>query len=381
MPKKIHQLVLHRPQLDWRVRLGVLAGLILLAGAAGYVVYWETPTSAATVSRPFPLWKWEHKGQWDYTVLLKPNILYNDVREMGPNLTYFQALTEGIEAQFSYVFNSDQPARIEGTYDVTADITETNNLWTKSFPVSPETPFLVEAEDNYSVKLDITVDREFYEERLAEINRETGFTAAAILTYTAHVKVTASTAHGSVRELVDPTLIVPLFATGTYSLEGTHSKGRSGVVTGTEQVTIPGKPGKIQRYLPAVGGVDLAGVLFPGDTDESTRYVPFVGLVILVAVAFGIVTKNKPVTGGPVAREARSIQRKYRKRIVQTDPTGADLPGQEVVPLTSIQDLVRVSNELLKPIVYSGHPNPGDSHLYYVVDSTTRYEFRLDARG
>ena len=381
MPMTMRPLVLQRPQLDWRVRLGVLAGFMLLAVVAGYAVYWETPTPGTTVTRPFPLWKWDHKGQWDYKVLIKPNLLYDDVREMGPNLTYFQALTEGIEARFTYVFNSDQPARIEGTYDVTVDITETNDLWTKSFPVVLETQFLVEAGENYSVELDIAVDREFYEERLAEINQETGFTATALITYTAHVNVTASTVHGNVSELVAPTLVVPLLATGTYTLEGVPRQGRSGVVSGYDPVTIPGNEGKIRRYLPVIAGTDLAGILFPGDAGEPVRYFPLVGAVILLAVMFALATKNKPVTDSKVARQARSIQRKYRKRFVEADPTEPNLPGQEVVPLTSIEDLVRLSNELLKPMVHHGHPNPGNSHLYYVVDGSTRYEFRLESNG
>ena len=378
MPKMMRPLVLQRPQLDWRVRLGVLAGFILLAAVAAYAVYWETPTPGTTVTRPFPLWKWDHEGQWDYTVLIKPNLLYDNVREMGPNLTYFQELTEGIEARFTYVFNSDQPARIEGTYDVTVEIAETQDLWSKSFPVIPETSFLVEAGESYTVQLDVPVDREFYEERLAEINQETGFNAKAILTYTAHVNVTASTAHGKIREAVAPTLIVPLLATGTYTLDGVPNKGRSGVVSGSDKVTIPGKKGKIRRHLPVVGGINAAGILFPGDPTGPARYLPLVGVVFLLAATFALATKNKPVTDSPVARQARSIQRKYRKRFVEADPTEPGLPGQEVVPLTSIQDLARLSNELLKPMVHHGHLNPSNSHLYYVVDGITRYEFRLE---
>jgi hypothetical protein len=43
-----------------------------------------------------------------------------------------------------------------------------------------------------------------------------------------------------------------------------------------------------------------------------------------------------------------------------------------------MDDLARVSEELLKPIIYANSEARGGTHLFYIVDGTTRYEYRLE---
>ena len=330
-----------------RVRWAVLLGLIVLTGVVAYLVAYQAgPTPATKTTREVPAWSWNHKAGWDYTVFLKPNTLFDGARELGAGLTYFDALTEGIQARFSYVFSSDQPARIEGTYEVTADVAETKALWKKSFPVIPETPFLVEEGDAYTVELDIPMDRDFYRDRLAEINRETGLEANADLIYTAHVTVAATTTHGEVSGLANPTLTIPLGLTGSFSLGGEGQIVRSDLIQRSEEVTIPGRRGRRPLFLAIAGALGL------------------------VAVLFAQATTDRVLAEHPVDREARRIRRKYRKRIVYADAGEPGLPGQEATPLASIEDLVQVSNDLLKPIVYYRHSSPGNSYLFYIVDGS-----------
>jgi hypothetical protein len=45
------------------------------------------------------------------------------------------------------------------------------------------------------------------------------------------------------------------------------------------------------------------------------------------------------------------------------------------IALKSIEDLIKIADELAKPVIFQ-EPEPGrDLYLYYVLDGTTRYQY------
>ena len=55
----------------------------------------------------------------------------------------------------------------------------------------------------------------------------------------------------------------------------------------------------------------------------------------------------------------------------------ASNPGEILVPVISMEDLINLSDSLFKPVIHI-HPSvPGDPHEYYVSDGTTRYRYVL----
>ena len=99
--------------------------------------------------------------------------------------------------------------------------------------------------------------------------------------------------------------------------------------------------------------------------------------------ALGSVARPRPEVrrDDQLDREARRIRRKYRKRMARARPGGNGLPGLEVVVVASMEDLGRISEELLKLIIYSGPSDPEGQHVFYIVDGATRYEHRLTGEG
>lgn len=174
-----------------------------------YLVYRAFQDPATKVYR-VPVWGWVHWGEWDYSVFLKPNNIY-DTGELGPGLVYYENLVEGVEARFSYNFTTDTPAHIEGWYQVTADLVAGELLRERTLIV-PRTPF--EAGDGYSVNVTfaVPVDREAHRTRVTELADETGVQAdeAPTVTYTAHVEAGAFTETEDILQVLEPTLVVPL---------------------------------------------------------------------------------------------------------------------------------------------------------------------------
>lgn len=339
--------------LDGRWRRGIILGLGLLAVVSGYVAFqaFRTPLRATS---PVPVWRWAHWGQWDYTVALKPNSIYPTL-ELGPDLTYYQALVQGIQARFFYGFRADAPVRIEGWYQVTA-LLEAESLPAEAYVVIPKTPFLqADSSARFTLEVEVPAQRELFQKRLEELAAATGLRSPAkpTVTYMAHVEATASDSAGSTAaEVLKPTLAIPLSGE-TFTITGDRSKSQNGAIRRPQEVAVPGLA---QRRAYSLGAAGLLGLL---------------------AVAFALLTRPRPGQADPVAREARRLCRHYRKRLAVAGSGQADVLGGQVVSLASMADLARVSDELLKPIIYAAPTPAGGPHLFFIVDGAICYQYRL----
>lgn len=277
---------------------------------------------------------------------------------------------EGIEARLSYTFATDAPASsatVRGWYQVTSELAA-GELLRERVEVVPRTAFgpaaFEEEGASLGLELALPVDRRAFLARLEAIAAETGVPVGddPTVTYTARVEVRATGPQRETRQILEPALAVPL--TGdTFSISGDRDVADNGVIRRSEERPRPGVGARRRNTLVASGLVALLAPLFALATVSGPR--------------------RQPSTENALARQARSIRRKYRKRLAQVlppeGPASPALPGAEVVPLGRMDDLARVSEELLKPIVYRGPVAPDHAHLFYVVDGVTRYEFELGA--
>ena len=349
-----------RIPLSGQVRLAIVLGLALLVLFPAYLSLraFQTPTS---VTHRVPVWGWVSYAEWDHTVFFKPNAS-SGTGAPGPGETYDDSLVEGITIRLTGAFITDVPARIEGWYEVTAEL-DAGELLGERYLVTPRTPFLQERGTSLSLELELPVDRDLFRRRVEEVAAETGASAPAevTLTYTAHVEAEAAAAGESVRQVLEPTLVVPL-AGDTFAISGDRSRSADGVVRRAEERPAPGV---VARRVYSLLGTGVAALL------------PLLALL-------GTVARPRPPED-PLVREARRLRRKYRKRIAEADAGGPfdsaqdrlELSGEQAVPLASMEDLARVSDELLKPIVYAGPAGADGPHLFFVVDGAVRYEYRL----
>ena len=374
-------------QIDKRVRLTILLVLVLAVAVPAYVAFEEFRKSNDPVvvspPPPPPLWGWVNWGGWDYSVLIKPNDI-NIATVLGPGEEYYDALVEGIKARFSYTMATDAPARIEGWYEIATDLALGDQFSEHSLVV-PRTFFVEQDGTNVSLELDIDIDREKHLNRLQQIAQQAGLNLAEepVVIFTATVNVNVVADGGSTNQTVSPTLIVPLRGSPAFTVSGERSVYDNGVVR-SKSVEIPAvsesaKAGKLYSLM----GVVLAALL-PVVFGLSTTSSPRNGST---AAAITVHGENEPLAESeqrnpPVSqdnqpdREIRRIKRKYRKRIAQ-GKAGEWLPGREAVPVESMDDLVRVADEVLKPIIYSVPVRTGEPHVFYTIDGPTRYEFRV----
>jgi hypothetical protein len=84
----------------------------------------------------------------------------------------------------------------------------------------------------------------------------------------------------------------------------------------------------------------------------------------------------KPVEVSQAEKEVRKAKKKYGGFLVE-----ATVNGEKTVSVDSMEDLIKVANELGKPIVHQGRSASEGSHAYFVFDSGTRYQYLLTTRS
>ena len=96
------------------LRLGSLVGACLLLIAAAFGV-WRAFSLPASTEQPIALVNYEHRGEFDYLVYLKPNSLYGplqsqqEVTQEETVPVFFRNIIDEAWLAFSYNFSCSQP--------------------------------------------------------------------------------------------------------------------------------------------------------------------------------------------------------------------------------------------------------------------------------
>ena len=100
------------------------------------------------------------------------------------------------------------------------------------------------------------------------------------------------------------------------------------------------------------------------------------GIIFLLILIASMVFYNqtKPAELPLFEKEAIAIGKKYADRIAKA---GSQTPvvGENIIFLGSIDDLVKVADELGRPIIHQPPNTTEKQHTYYVIDGTTQYQY------
>jgi len=314
----------------------------------------------------------EAQGSFDYTIYLEENSLYETSTLKPPATTPYappeqktlgvgpvipSELVDRMETSYYYEFQASRPVT-----DLAEEVTITAtlgspDLWSKSFVLVPST------RETGSFRVDFPVDIVYLNELLENIRTETGTAGEAYnLVIEAFVHVTARTDYGPIDEVFTQTLSTELGG-GTLRWNEELELKQEGAIT-TTHIT----PNS-NRYL----GLSVDGV-------KTTSLI--LGLIFLAIFVVSLVfyQKTKPAELPLFEKEAISIGKKYADRIAQAS-SQTPLASDKIIPLGSIEDLVKVADELGKPIMHQPPTNSERQHTYYVIDGATQYQYIITKRS
>ncbi len=269
---------------------------------------------------------------------------------LEPGQIDFINLIDKMNVNFAYHFQADKPVdNLKLRVDVVANLVATQS-WSKSFD-------LLQTAENGNFNLDLPIDIAGYASTIQSINSETGASPASYnLTITVNIHATGETSYGPIDETFSPAL------TGTIT----------GNVLNWAPILTDSKNGAINRVTTTANKVLGLSV-----RTASVIFIIFsVIFMILLAAIILYYLKNRGQNFSSFDVEIQKIQKSYGARIAESkdNPVANNI---NPVPMNSIGDLLKIADELGKPVIHQSEGPSGDIQLYYVIDGNTCYQYSL----
>lgn len=328
-----------------RAALLVVSGLLFAASLYGIYFMYHKPV---LIEKSVPVYSYEQKGNLTYNVQLKPNDIYGTA--VGPGQTYFTKLVNSIDTNCSYRFTADKNAFMKVAYSIIATV-DAPKMWKKDFILVPETVLNAQGK-TISFNRDFQVDLAYFNAYLKAINEQLGSSAREPkLVIRADISLEAVTEEGTVREALIPTMIVPL-SSGDFKIGGELSPLENGSFTKTRQIADP----TIQRKrMISIITASVLGLLF---------------------MFFSFLTRSKQKEDNQ-QQKIDWIWRMYGDHMVKVQEDVLMFDDFLVIPLGSPEELVKVADELSKPVIYQAPDDPERLPALFVIDGLTAYKYSI----
>ncbi len=306
------------------------------------------------------------RGTFDYTIHLEENSLYKTDTLKPPESTPYVTpeqktlgvgpvipydLVDRMDTSYYYSFQASRPIEVI-TEEITITATlESPDIWSKTFILLPST------RQTGDFSIDFPVDIVYLNELLSAIRGETGSAGENYnLIIEAFTRFTAETEFGPIDEVFTQTLSTEMGG-GTLTWNEELQMTQEGAITTTRIIPNP------SRYLGlSAGGVKMTSLIL--------------GLIFLMLFIASLVFYNKfkPAELPMFEKEALAAGKKYSDRIAEAS-SQTPMAGEKIISLGSIDDLVKVADELGNPIIHQPPTAAEKQHTYYVIDGTTQYQY------
>lgn len=316
------------------------------------------------------------EGWFDYEVYLNYNKLYDSgilrseplpvapapepptppstpipLQELGPGLVYFTRIIDSVEASFSYQFDCDKPLSEQSEEVEITAIIENPGKWSKSIVLVPKT------RQTGDFIISFPIDLDYFNEVIDAIEEETGVRGGSYnLKIQAAVHTAAKTGLGDIDEVYSQFLEGKL--EGNILTFGEElSQSQSGSIVGAVTPTAPEESGWKTSWL---GGLS----------------VPWLGGLVVALLALGYLGWNQArlrLAGISAAEiQAARAKKKYKQALVDIEELPKVKPNEIIIPLNSLDDLVRIADDLVKPVL---HQVEEGRHIYCTIDGDVRYQY------
>lgn len=311
------------------------------------------------------------KGKVSYGIKLKPNILYStDTLDEGG--IYLSEFVDSIDAGFKYDFNGESEAAIKGKYGITAAVegyyTETNNyapqtgteaqkkaepktVWRKEYTLVPETA-IDQKTKNLSISKDISFKYSDYNDFALKVIELSKYKVSTKLVVSMNVSTQIQTDKGTIEDISAQSFELALGGSN-FNIIKNELAEKPGSIEEVKKIRIP--PDKYLLVACAVG----AGVLL---------------LALLFVIIF---TRAAP----DISEHLRLVNRIFKKYSNRMAVLCGELKydGSCLRHVRTMEDLVRIADEMQKPIIYKFSENIINISQFFVFDGNWTYLFDLKA--
>lgn len=331
----------------------ISAVLVVCIGVLGIFIL-KNSKHAATTQQERIKYQYTYGTGVDYAVNLKPNILYEE-NKLLEDQTYIAEFINNISANFRIKFEGQGDADIQGEYSVIAQITGythqeevKKDIWKKEFVLAEPKAF--EGKETYNLEKAITINFHQYNALSKAIIEASKVNIPVELRVTMRGNLVATNAHGTINKPIETSLILPL-GSNYFTISKAGVGENVEAIKEIAQVPMPTSKKVVGLYI---GGIILAGLLLAG--------------VWLLTSA--------PTEEDLRRRDINKILTAHGSRMVGVDEI-IETSYKEDYEVGNIEDLVKIADELEKPLIYQYSKEVLDIDRFYVMDQEVRYSYRV----
>jgi hypothetical protein len=306
---------------------------------------------------------YEQQGNFAYTISLKPNSLYTAgtlkspapeapgvLRKIAVASSYNSENINRMDVIFTYIMTAD------GAVDNLDHQIEINGVLSNLDGPQADFSFLPLQHYDKDVTKTLSVDTDLIYDMIMKLEgvadrKDIG--TSYQLTVTAKMRTTAKVGSKTIDKSATNTIPIT-FTSGSVVWPTKTSTSLADTIKEVESV-----PNKTRSAVITTGyallGFAIAALLWAGWTYYEYR------------------TRKQPLS--PQWAAAQQLMAKHKDIITDVVNLPAPKEGDKVVVLSSLAELIKLSDALLKPVL---HQAGSGIHLYAVIDGTTRYECFLD---
>jgi len=336
------------------LKLSLIAISIIIICSSSFLLY-KTANNPGFTQEKISLFSCNNKANINYTVFLRPNLLYDD-ESIGEGKIYITEFIDYIKTNFSYEFKGDSTASIEGDYEVTAEVEgysgegDTNiSIWKKQFQLLSRKSFNTK-DKKFSINQDIPLKLEEYNNFADNVIKESRIGTQVKLTVFMNINLKANTDNGLIEEKLSPSMIIPL-NTSFFKITGNLTEEKPGSIEETRQFQLPVNEKRVKLYAVVIGGFLLV-------------------LILLLLFTKAVTETNS------FEKNLKKIFKDHGDRLVALN-SEAIFSFKNHNEVKSIEDLVRIADEVGKPIMYKYSSDLKEILKFYVFDETQMYVLDL----
>lgn len=340
-----------KAEIDKKLKIGLIAVLVIFIITSSFLLY-KTVKYPGFESYKIPLYRYNNKAAVNYRVFLKPNILY-ETNSLDEGMLYITELVDYIKTTFNYEFSGDKVADIKGTYDIVAKVQGFNtekekviNIWEKNYTLVSKKNFTVD-DKTKSVKEEINIRLNEYNDFVKQVIESTKINCETNLNIIMNINLSGNIDNKQIEETINPSIVIPLNVK-MFQITGNTNIEKPGTIEETRQVQLPVNKKQVILY----------GIIL--------------GVLVIVLALLIFMTEGIEVKKDPHEKLLKQIFKKHGDRLVALS-SNLTFNTEHVVMVKSIDDLVRIADEVGKPIMYKYSPEYKEIDKFYLTNDDEVY--------
>ncbi|MGH4122961.1 MAG: DUF5305 family protein [Clostridium sp.] len=339
------------------LRLGlIISTVIILIGMSAFL--YRIVNSHKFTAEKVPLYSYKNNGNINYKVLLLPNEIYgkNDLVEGN---TYITDYIDYINASFKYEFSGERAADINGDYEIIAVLEgmtgsekEKKTVWKKEKTLQAKTKFNVN-DKIFLVQKDIPIKLKEYNNIVQKIIKTSSVNFNTKLTILFRVNLEAKTDKGVIKENLSPSMEIPL-NTKVFEIKGNLALKKQAAIEEVKKIPVP-----INKKMVAITCIAIGTCIG--------------ALVFFIFFTSGLIVNN------PFEKKLKQIFKLHGNRMVAIE-NDVVFSCESTMKVVTIEDLVRMSDDICKPILYKSSGDLNQINKFYVIDDSKIYIFELEEK-